>query len=240
MLLSTPRVTENGPDEQYRQLVQSGYMDGMIALDNVPLASVLAPVDQSRTPVVVIGYRSAEYSVHSDDRGGGEALIRHVLELGHRRIGIITVPSNMNYALNERMNAIRHVIEEAGIDFHSIPVAYGDFSTKGGAAMTELLLWQRPDLTAVVCLTDRMALGAIQKLHEMGYNVPDDITVVGYDNIAMSEVVNPALTTISQEPTAIGAAAARMLFAVLQGHKPTPAVLPIRLIVRESSAVPRE
>lgn len=238
LLLSTPRLDANGPDEHYRQLIRSGYTDGLIAIDNVPLASVAAVAMQHRIPSVVIGHHDADYYVRSDERSGGEKLMRHVLGLGHRAVGIITVPENMNFAINERLVGLGRAMTDCGLDFARVPVAYGNFSSTSGAMAAGALLAQYPDLTALICLNDRMALGAVQKLRELGRRVPDDLTVVGYDDIGISRLAVPPLTTVNQKAMELGLQAARMLLALLDGGTPTPVVLPVELVIRASSAPP--
>jgi LacI family transcriptional regulator len=99
-------------------------------------------------------------------------------------------------------------------------------------------LEQHPELTALVCLNDRMAMGAIQQARVMGRRVPDDLTIVGYDDIPMAAVFSPSLTTINQQASELGRVGARMLFEVLNGNRPEPVELPTYLMVRQSSAVP--
>lgn len=235
LLLSTPRLSAHSPDENYRVLIQSGYMDGLIAIDNVPEASVIRPAIERNIPSVAIGYHPTDYYVRTDDRSGGSQLMEHLLANGHRRMGIITVPENMNFAVNERMIGLQTVATAHGLDFAALPLAYGNYSLQSGAECAASLLTEHPDLTALICLNDRMAMGAIQQLQQMGYNVPADVAVVGYDNISTGEISKPALTTIDQHATQLGQTAAQMLFEVLNGAKPSPVMLPTHLIVRDSS-----
>lgn len=239
LLLSTPRLTEDGPDASYQQLIQSGYMDGMIAIDNVPLASVTKPALKRNIPAVVIGHHKADYSVRGDDQAGGAQAMNHLLELGHHNIGIITVREETNFSISARLRGIRQAAKEHNLDYAVLPVATGDFSVPGGARATEALIHEHPELTALICLNDRMALGAIQKLNDLGLTVPDDVSVIGYDNITISAYSSPPLTTIDQQATELGRTAARTLFDVFAEEQPSPVVLPTKLILRASTAAPR-
>ncbi|HMM28580.1 MAG: LacI family DNA-binding transcriptional regulator [Chloroflexota bacterium] len=240
MLLSTPRLSRAAPDAHYLQLVQSGYLDGLIAIDNVPEVSVIDVAREKGLPSVVIGYdvRDGDNWVHSDDVSGGEQIMTHVLELGHRAIGLITVPENINMALEHRLKGLRTVAEAAGLDFDRLPRADGDFSTTSGAAGAADLLSRHPELTALICLNDRMALGAIQQARLMGRRVPGDLTVTGYDDIPAAASFAPPLTTIDQRAPESGQTAAHMLFDILAGATPDNAVLPVRFVERESTAAP--
>jgi DNA-binding LacI/PurR family transcriptional regulator len=239
LLLSTPRLSEDGIDESYFNLLESGYVDGLIAIDSVPLASVAQAAQARKLPSVVIGYHSAPLSVRCDDYQGGVLLMEHLLSLGHRQIGIVSVPGTMNLAVNQRLLGMAEACAAQGIDFAALPVIEGDFSTQGGAQVAERLLSQHPQLSALVCVNDRMALGAIQRLQQVGLRVPEDVSVVGYDNLAQGEFSSPPLTTINQHAATLGQSAAEMLFLALAGHKPAPRVLAPTLVVRQSTAQAR-
>ncbi len=235
LLLSTPRLTAQGPDANFLQLVRSGYLDGMIAIDNVPLASVAAVSTERGIPTTVIGYASSRYYVRSDDYDGGRQLVRYVTGLGHRDIGIITVPDNMNYAVNERLRGVREGLNEVGITFDKRRVFFGDYSIPSGMLACQQLLEAYPDVTAILCMNDRMAIGAIQHLTAVGRHVPEDITVTGYDDIALASMFVPPLSTINQQASALGEIATRMLFDILDGRTPEPVIVPVELMVRSSS-----
>jgi LacI family transcriptional regulator len=238
ILLSTPRLTPEGIDEHYQQLIMSGYMDGVIALDNVPFASVLKLVRERNIPTVDIGYRNNGVSVTTDDRLGSFEMMKHVTSLGHRAIGIVGVDENLHFAIQHRMVGLREGAGEAGLNFDAMPQALGDFSADSGARCAQQLLQQHPELTALICLNDRMAMGAIQGARQLGRRIPHDLTVVGYDDIPMAAVFDPPLTTIDQRAPELGRAATRMLFDLLDGKNTESMTLPTRLVVRGSSAVP--
>lgn len=238
LLLSTPRLTAKGADKHYKQLLQSGYIDGIIAIDNVPIASAAAPAHKRNIPTIVIGYHEADYFVRGDDHAGGTLLMNHVLELGHRDMGIVTVPEKMNLAVNERLRGLQSAAASAGLDYHTFPISYGDYSIESGAHATQSLLDSHPEITAIICLNDRMAMGAVQQAQVMGRDVPGHLTIVGYDNIPSAEIFTPALTTIDQHAPALGRTAAQMMFAALNGQTPESAVLPVELKIRRSSAAP--
>lgn len=236
LLLSTPRISNDGPDMAFQQLVRSRYVDGIIAIDSIPLFSVAKYLLQHDIPTVAIGKSpEAEYFVRSDDVVGGETLADYVVELGHRNIGMITVPQDMNYALNDRMVGVKNSFQKHNLAFDENRIVESDFSTSGGGKAASKLMQAYPDTTAVICLNDRTAIGAIRQLRKDGYQVPKDVSVVGYDNIAISAVVSPSVTTIDQHATRMGQEAAEMLFRILDGQHVESMVLPIELIIRSSS-----
>ena len=245
LLLSTPQLSEQGADENYKRLVCSGYIDGMIAIDNVPIASVAKEAREQSIPTVVIGYHESEHRVLSDDRQGGALIMGHVLDLGHMRVGLIGVEENKNFAVNQRLRGMQAVLEQRGLNFDTLPQVVSDFSTSGGARAAAQLIEAHPQLTAVVCLNDRMAMGAIQQLHHMGYRVPEDVTVTGYDNLSVTSIFTPPVTTVDQKATVLGQMSVSILMGVLADKaftqtQQTPVVLSPELVVRESSAAPRD
>jgi DNA-binding LacI/PurR family transcriptional regulator len=238
ILLSTPLLSAEGPDEHYLNLIRSGYLEGILTIDNVPLASAYEPARKRGIPGVVLGYHHAEFFVRSDDVSGGLQIMNHILELGHRHIGIISVPEVLHYSIYHRLDGMRAAAARAGLDFDALPKANGDFSVASGQKCTAQLLSQHPGLTALVCLNDRMAMGAIRQAHEMGRRVPENLTIVGYDDIPMAGSFAPPLTTIDQQALELGRAGARMLFEVLDNQKPAPIHVPTHLVVRQSAAPP--
>jgi LacI family transcriptional regulator len=235
MLLSTPRLTDQGVDEQYLRLVQSGYLDGIVALDNVPIASVLESARKKGIPAVAIGYHEHPYYVRSDDTQGGYLLMQHILSLGHRHIGLIGVDDHLLFSMSQRSEGLQQAAREHGLDIQHMVRGNGDYSVESGAACAAHMLKNHPELTALICLNDRMALGAIQQAQLLGRKVPDDLSIVGYDDIPMSHFISPALTTINQHAPDLGRAATKMLFELLNNELPDSVVLPTELVVRQSS-----
>ncbi len=240
ILLSTPHLQPGTVDDTYYRLLHSGYIEGVIAVDNVPLASVTQLAEQRHLPAVAIGYHTARYSVRSDDYGGARQQMTHILELGHRRIGIISAPEAVNYSVARRMTGLREAAQEQGLNYDALPVCLGDFSTESGMSCAANLLAQHPEITALICLNDRMAFGALQQARLLGRRVPHDLSVIGYDDIPTAAIFAPALTTIDQQTLELGRSAARMLFEVLDNKFPDPVELPARLITRASTQPPAD
>ena len=239
ILLSTPKLTEAGPDQHYLQLIRSGYIDGIVALDNVPIGSVVEPALERDIPAVAIGHDGYGPFVRTDDQQGGYLLMQHLLELGHRHIGIIASPANLHFPAQERLAGMQAALEGFGITFDSLPQREGNFSMPDGGRLAVELLDEHPELTALICLNDRMALGAIQELRLRGVSVPEDVSIVGYDDIPLAALFAPSLTTINQHAPDLGRAAVQMVFSIMNGETPEPLVLPAELVARESSGPAR-
>lgn len=240
LLLSTPRLSDLGPDDNYIQLIRSGYVEGIIALDNVPMASVIEPAQKFNIPAVSLGYDQHETFIRNDDRMGGKLLANHLLTLGHRKIGLISTPEQLNNPVRERLMGIQDACSILDIDFETFPIAIGQFSVESGAQAAQDLLADDPDLTAIIALNDRMAMGAMGYISNSGRRIPADFSVVGYDNIPLSAYATPPLTTIDQHAPKLGEQAAQMLFQMLNKENPHSVILSPELIIRESSAPPNK
>ena len=238
VLLSTPRITGNDGDPNYKQLILSGYLDGIVALDNVPNVPILALAHERNIPAVAIGYNDHPNWVRSDDLHGGQQMMTHILELGHRQIGIITAPPEVNHSIRNRLDGLAEISKSHQLDYASLPVANGDFSIEGGYTAAQELLTNHPTLTALVCLNDRMAVGAALYAQQNGLHIPQDLSIIGYDDISIAKLFSPALTTINQQAPELGRIATQMLFQLLNSQKPNSVTVPTQLVVRQSSAPP--
>jgi len=239
ILLSTPRLDDNQPQAHYLQLLQSGYLQGLIAIDNVEAVSLASYAEKINIPTVVLGHHPADYTVRSNNYLGGKVLMQHILAKGHRHIGVISVPLASNMAVRERLLGMQDVYSHADMP-DEMPMIDSDFSTRGGAQAAHELIAQHPRLTVIIGMNDRMAIGAIAALNQAGYTVPDEISVVGYDDIPMALATQPTLTTINQKPVELGRAAADLLLRRLDNQiQPTNVVIDPHYIERESLVIRR-
>lgn len=237
LLLSTPSVAEAEPDARYATLLESGYVDGIIAVDNVPKHSVAAQAIEKGIPTVVIGYGHNVVCVRSDDYHGAFELMQHLLTLGHRQIGIIAVDETLNHAIPPRLKGFADALAAFDIELSTLPRCDGDFSIPSGNACAQRLLQKHAELTALVCINDRMALGALQAARSMNRDIPNDLSITGYDDIPMAQVCDPPLTTVNQQAPLLGEMAIRKLLKLMDGKTPKPEIIPARLVVRKTSVL---
>jgi LacI family transcriptional regulator len=145
-----------------------------------------------------------------DNAGGGGAAARALLDLGHARIGVISGREDMTVTVDR----LRGFLEPCAAAGHPVPqerIAPGSFTTDGGASAMISLLERAPDITAVFCLSDAMAAGALRVLRHRGIDVPGRISVMGFDDIALAAHLTPALSTIRVPLVQLGEAAMRLL-----------------------------
>jgi LacI family transcriptional regulator len=179
-----------------------------------------------------------EYVI-SDNMSGIGLAMRHLHDLGHRRIATITGQLDKKTGA-DRLRAYRGETQALGLAYRDEYVAYGDFYVESGhREMARMLALDEPP-TAVVAASDLMALGAIRAIAEAGLSVPDDVSIVGFDDIQLAGHVHPPLTTLRQDKAGLGAAAGRALMALIDGETDLPeaVTLPVQLIVRGSTTSP--
>lgn len=228
-------VGSSAAHDRAERYATAGHVDGVLfaSIHGVdPLPELLG---RRGIPVVCSGRpmgRSRVPYVDVDQQGGVTAAVRHLLAAGRRRIATIAGPQDMVAGL-DRLTAYREVL--SGSDRRSI-VAVGDFTREAGAVAMRQLLADDPDLDAVFAASDLMAHGALRALREAGRRVPDDVAVVGFDDIEMARYTDPPLTTVRQPIEEIGHTIARQLLRLLAGEQIDPAViLPTELVVRDSA-----
>jgi DNA-binding LacI/PurR family transcriptional regulator len=239
LLLSTARAPAEAASACLR-LLRSDAIDAAIVVETLDLQSFTAALTEQTAPWVVIGYaqHAGTYTVHADDYDGALRATRHLLDLGHRRIGLIT-STPRPFALEERLRGVRDALGAAGLTLDEALITIGDFSTASGEQAAQQLLACPQPPTAIFALNDRMAFGVVRAAAERGLRVPEDLSVVGFDDISQAALLTPALTTVRQPGYALGVAAARLLFALLDGEQPEASgPIPTELVLRGSTAPP--
>lgn len=237
VLISSPRLVDGKVDASFTSLLAGGYPDGVILDSHMTnVEPIMAVLDEFRVPTVVLGYHPHRYYLRSDNFAGGQLIARHILELGHRRIGIIGVADGTSVSADWRLKGIRRAFEELNFDYTHVPRCDGTYSSDSGAGAAAQLLTAHPDLTALIVLNDRMAFGAVRQLQAMGYRVPEQISVTGYDDLPQARDFRPPLTTINQHLPEWGALSMTVLLELLAGREPQPVCVPPELVVRESTA----
>ncbi|HTP08994.1 MAG TPA: substrate-binding domain-containing protein, partial [Anaerolineae bacterium] len=171
--------------------------------------------------------------VDADNIGGAREAVTHLLRLGHTRVGTITGPQNMT-AGSDRLTGYLAALRDRGVASDSTLIVEGDFTEAGGYRAMQQLLARRPD--AVFAASDMMAIGAMRALREAGRRVPEDVAVVGFDDLPQAARTEPPLTTVRQPVYRLGAMAVDSVLDLLEHHDSSPRriVLPTELVVRAS------
>src|SRR3984957_7318440 len=193
-----------------------------------------------RYPFVVVDPRPAVprgiVSISAAHFSGARAVPRHLTELGHRRIGVITGPPYW-HTRDDRVGGHFAALAEAGVRSDPELMRYGEPAAKTGVRAGRELLDLRPRPSAVVCFNDKVAVGVMEVAAARGLRVPEDLSVAGFDDIDVSRATTPRLTTVRQPLQEMGRTAVTMLMRQLDGqaHEALSMELETRLVVREST-----
>jgi LacI family transcriptional regulator len=238
-----PHSSEAGA-HSYLRRARHHHVDGIVLMgvdrDDPEVAKLLeADIPLIGVDLDVAGAQATH--VASDNVGGARLAVRHLHALGHRRIAIIAGPEDSKPGA-DRLVGFRAELQALGIESHAGYEQIGDWYTESGErAMKALLALPEPP-TAVFAAADLMAVGAMKAARDAGLGVPEDLAVVGFDDIQLASLLDPALTTIHQDKVGLGQAAARALLQQIENPELTPAALtlPVELIIRASCGWTKE
>jgi DNA-binding LacI/PurR family transcriptional regulator len=225
---------------RFAQYAASNRVDGVLLVSvhgDDPLPDQLTELG---VPVVMNGRRSADEfvpHVDSDNIGGAQLAVEHLLGRGRTAVATITGPADM-YVGQCRLDGYREALRAAGHEVDASLIAPGDFTEESGHEAMRTLLARRPDVDAVFCASDLMAIGARRALREAGRAVPADVAVVGFDDSPLARHMDPPLTSVRQSMEGTGRAMTRALLAEIGnggGLERPRLVLPTELVRRESS-----
>lgn len=229
------------------------WVDDVVARRPLGMILVLSDLDpaqrrqlESRSVPVVVVDTAGEPppgvpTVGSNNWNGGLAATRHLLELGHRRVAVVSGPPDV-LCSRARVDGYRSALDQAGLTMDPALVRWGDFFVEGGYHHGRELL-DRPDRpTAVFAGSDYQALGVLRACRDLGLRVPQDVSVVGYDDLPVTEWIGPALTTVRQPLLEMASTATRMVLDLAEGRAPANSRIDLatELVVRESTAPPPE
>lgn len=174
-------------------------------------------------------------AVRQDGAAAIHELVQQMVSLGHRRIAHVTGRGSYVHT-EQRLAAWKDAMSAARLPTRS--VVAGDFTYEGGVRAADQLLRKKSRPTAVFCANDLMALGFMNRAIERGLNVPDDISVAGFDGISMGEYIRPRLTSIRTDPRALGRESARVLLELIDGEKPDDVDIPPATVLPRDSLGP--
>jgi LacI family transcriptional regulator len=218
VVLCAPEATEE-PESHHSKLLRSQRLDGVIYLSGTG-TSPGALVELGRLgPVVLVDERVPGFDVPAvvaDGRRGAREIAQHVLDHGHKRVAVIGGPTAL-WTSEQRLAGYREAFAAAGLDPDAIPVLVGDYRQESGEQLAAQALAgpaaTRP--TALLCANDLMAIGALEYCKSAGIRVPEEVSIVGFDDLPFSALLTPRLTTVRQPARDMGYRAATLLFDLL-------------------------
>ena len=224
------------------RIIEEDQVSGILAIGGGDVTDhLLHRIDDLGMPLVTVDNQSNSRMLNNvvvDNYYGAYAATHHLIQLGHKRIAFIQGPKKYK-SLNERFAGYLHAMFDANLSVDPSliqkPISSG-IPRKGRLEMLELLTLPQPP-TAVFAVSDRSALGALDAIYEMGLTVPNDISIIGFDDIPPDAYRYPALSTITSERYEMGQIAVRRLHEIIEGRSQPPLkiVMPVKLIVRSST-----
>jgi len=218
------------------QGVVNGRIDGAIVVAPRADSRLVETLEEARFPFVVLdGDPELHHTTYNaDDAEGTRAGVEHLRSLGHERIAYIAGPLNLGSG-RRRLEEFRRVCGE------DAPVENGTFQIEAGEKAMHALLQRSPRPTAVVCANDETAMGAVRAIQSLGLTVPDDMSIVGFDDAPYSGVVHPGLTTYAQPVELMARAAATAILQHLELSLPIRGeIFPGHLVIRQSTSSPKQ
>jgi len=236
-LLVSTSPTESDEAASYDKILRNRRADGIILWPSSIKDDNIGRIVESGFPVVYLGkwHRGDVLTVERDDFGGAYMATEHLIRKGRKRIAHITGPLDFQVSI-ERLEGYKKALLDRGMPYDPDLVVEADFTMESGHDAIVRMQKAGLEYDAVFAGNDRMAIGAMKALQSFGRRIPEDVAVVGCDNIEMATMTIPALTTIHQPMREIGTIAAEKLIRTLTGQpvEPKQTVVPAELVVRES------
>lgn len=206
-------ISGTNVDENYMKLVQERNLDGVIII-GMYADGFYEQFKKIQIPVVLIDSYCKDNFFHNiriDDAFGSYQATRYVIDQGHREIAFLCGTLKENGVMKKRFNGYCQALEEAGISFRPEYIFEGEVDYESGIAFAGRIAGARPGITAIVAMADTLAIGVMKGLHNLGMNVPDDISVMGFDDLEISRYLVPGLTTVKQDISLKGEHAVEIL-----------------------------
>jgi DNA-binding LacI/PurR family transcriptional regulator len=228
--------------KQLPQYLLNGHVDGAIFLGTSVTDKLPLLLQRNNIPVVVFGdpYRGREISrVMGEEILGGEIAAQELLDSGCKEIGLIS--GSEEIATNAlRIEGFTVALRQKGFKFDPKRIVSGGFTQRGGYEAMHSLIQKFPKLDGIFILSDLMAIGALEKLSRLKISVPDEISVIGFDNSPSGNFSHPRLTTIDTQPRQCGVSLAQMLLQLISGSEIRSVMYPPKLVSRESTKASRD
>ncbi|EPJ43562.1 MAG: periplasmic-binding protein/LacI transcriptional regulator [Osedax symbiont Rs2] len=227
---------------KYLDLVYSKQADGVLSLTaDLPIDKLVDDNAQAKFPLVMACeyyWDAAIPSVHIDNEYSARLVIESLVQMGHYKIACITGASGNSISI-ARMQGFRDSMRKWGLQIPEQYIVEGDYSLLSGYEIAAELLSLHDRPTAIFCHNDEMAIGVLKRAREIGVKVPQQLSVVGFDNIPFCEYCTPELSTVHQPRQLIGETAMKLLLNILSGKKPNPEItLPTQLLIRGTTMPP--
>ena len=208
--------------QTYHALTKARHIDGLILMTPRYDDPGLKALEESDIPTVMMGQvpGSNLFSVDIDNTAAAEMAVKHLISLGHRKIAcIVNAPAPYSSA-TQRLEGYKNALNQAGIAYDEKLVRFADFDAQSGYQQMRDLLEQKHAFTAVFIASDNVAMGAMSALREIGLSIPEDISLVGFDDVPLASFATPALTTVRIPARQIALYSCHLLVRLIRGDIP--------------------
>ncbi len=242
LLIANSQYDQRRELQELQSLIERG-VDGIALVGGSHGPELRALIRQAGVPVITTYVAKAEAGIPAigvDNEAATRELTKFLLDLGHVAFGaIVNIPPS-NDRSRARLDGIHRALSRAGITLRATQIIRADHSLAQGRSAFRQLINDHPDTTAVICTTDTLAIGAMAEARNMGFSVPEALSITGFDDVELAAQVDPPLTTISVPAAEIGRGAADYLINAIAGMPiPRSVQVPYRLIIRSSTSKPR-
>lgn len=225
-------------NESYLTLAKQRNLDGIIVIGMYP-SEFYREMKKTQIPIVLIDSYCNDYYYHNvriDDAYGSYLATSYLLNCGHRNIVFFSGQIKENGVMQKRLTGYRKALEEFGVEFQEKAVFEGQIDYENGIKLAGRLLKEGTDATGIVAAADILAIGAMKGFYEAGKRVPEDVSVIGFDDLEISQYLTPGLTTVHQQISVKGKIAVELLLKHISQPELTKqeVILPLQLIERGS------
>lgn len=231
-------ISATDANESYLTLAKKRNLDGIIVIGMYP-DDFYQQMKKTQIPIVLIDSYCNDHYYHNiriDDAYGSYIATCYMLQKGHMDIAFFVGRLKENGVMKKRLIGYRQALEEYSVKYHEEYVFEGQIDYKSGVELSNRLLKAKMPITSVVCAADILAIGAIKGLYEAGVHVPEDISIIGFDDLEISQYLTPGLTTIHQQISLKGQKAVELLLKHIEDPKLSKQeeILPLQLVERGS------
>ncbi|TDL80283.1 LacI family DNA-binding transcriptional regulator [Peribacillus frigoritolerans] len=225
------------------KFLQERRVDGVIILaESLPDELILGSVRED-FPIIVLDRKlDSDSIIHVlvDNFSGGYQATQHLIDLGHKKLAYIGGPSH-NRDNQLRFEGYKQALKDSCITLHPSWILQGQYTREGGYSAAKILMMQGNAPSAVFCANDEMAVGALKAFKESGLHIPDDLSIIGFDDIEISQYISPPLSTVKQSNYEIGSLAAHLIYQALnEGIEGKDYILPTELVLRKSTSAAKK
>ena len=229
---------------KYLQMLNEKRVDGLIFTSSLLKEDHYEYIKKMNVPVVLLSTESLPYSlpyVKVNDHHAAYSATRYLIQKGHKNIGMLSGTKGDPIAGKPRVEGFKQALLDHEIEFNEHQIIYCEgFSYNDGKEKLKPLIDQFPDMTALFAASDEIAIGAISAAYRIGINVPNDLSIIGYDNLKIGEMTIPPLTTVAQPLYDMGAMAANQLYKMIEKAADVQSIImPHKIVERESVIIKR-